>query len=191
MKCYNEISLNSNFSNYTKISNSLNENLRDLKNGSVKAFNLLYDAYYHKIYNYSFRISNSQFISEETTQEVFIKLWEIKSRLNLNRSFEGFIRTIAKNYILNVNKKNSYQQKFVSENKIEIEENNLLEKLIQKELLEIIEKRIFLLPPKQKIIYNLFYKKNLKSIEIAQNLNISIRTVENQIFRATKRLKNI
>ena len=76
--------------------------IQPLKNGSVKAFDALYQLYSARLYNFVLKISKGDtYMAEEIVQRVFIKIWEERSLLDTQKSFNAFICTIAKNMLMN------------------------------------------------------------------------------------------
>ena len=76
--------------------------IQPLKNGSVKAFDALYQLYSARLYNFVLKISKGDtYMAEEIVQRVFIKIWEDRSMLDTQKSFNAFICTIAKNMLMN------------------------------------------------------------------------------------------
>ena len=84
---------------------SINEKrlLTELKNGSFHAFERLYNMYSGKLYNFIMRISSgNQYMAEEVVQSAFIRVWEVRERVEPESSFISFLCTIAKNLLMNM-----------------------------------------------------------------------------------------
>ena len=84
---------------------SINEKrlLTELKNGSFQAFERLYNMYSGKLYNFIMRISSgNQYMAEEVAQSTFIRIWEVREKVDTNASFISFLCTIAKNLLMNM-----------------------------------------------------------------------------------------
>ena len=84
---------------------SINEKrlLTELKNGSFQAFERLYNMYSGKLYNFIMRISSgNQYMAEEVVQSTFIRIWEVREKVDTNASFISFLCTIAKNLLMNM-----------------------------------------------------------------------------------------
>jgi RNA polymerase sigma-70 factor (ECF subfamily) len=163
-----------------------------LKAGDKQAFNQLFYQHERKLYNFSCKLLHSQEDAEEIVQEVFIRVWEHRSTLKEDLPFEAFIIRIAKNLIYNKAKRkvNEYAYKeycikhlnkalLTTENEVNF---NALEELTS----HFIEQ----LPPKRKIIFTMSRVRGLTNQEIANQLNISTSTVENQINKALKAFKH-
>ena len=77
-----------------------------LKNGSEEAFTSLYHKYCDKVYKFCRLYYTNDSTTEEVVQEVFIKLWDIRSYVNENENLEGLLFIITRNMIFSNSKKN-------------------------------------------------------------------------------------
>jgi RNA polymerase sigma-70 factor (ECF subfamily) len=162
-----------------------------LKCDSPLAFQHLFNRYSQRLYRFAFSYLKSDSDAEEIVQDVFMKLWEVRNRLDSDRSFHSYLFTIAFNAI-----KKKFNQKMRDDRfKHELFEtvslgNPSLENREDFEaLLEKLDALIEALPEKRKAIF-LKRKKEGKSIrEIADEMNISPKTVKNQITEAMNTLK--
>ena len=147
-----------------------------LKQGSKDAFTALYKQYWKQVYNFSRLYLTSADAAEEVVQEVFIKIWETREFLREDDHFKGLLFIITRNLIFNRHRKNVNEDFY----KEEIDAHNLQ---------EYIDRLIDELPPRRREIFNLSRKEQKSYKEIALLLNISEKTVENQISEALKYLK--
>ena len=162
-----------------------------LQNSSPVAFRQLFDQYSQKLYYFANSYLKSEIESEEIVQEVFLKIWENRSNLKSEKSFKSYLFTIAFNGIKkNFNKKMKEEKykhelfEWISREKPELESRLEFEALLEK-----LDTLIEHLPEKRKIIF-LKRKKEGKSInEIAKEMDISPKTVKNQITEAMNYLK--
>lgn len=162
-----------------------------LSKNSPVAFRLLFDNYSQKIYRFSLSYVKSDVEAEEIVQEVFMKVWENRSRLKSDKSFHSYLFTIAFNAI---------KKKFNQKMKVEKYKHDLFEWLSQEKpslqsqidfeaLLEKLDLYIDQLPEKRKIIFLKRKKEGISINEIAEEMGISPKTVKNQITEAMKFLK--
>ena len=77
-----------------------------LKSGSEEAFTSLYHKYCDKVYKFCRLYYTNDSTTEEVVQEVFIKLWDIRSYVNENENLEGLLFIITRNMIFSNSKKN-------------------------------------------------------------------------------------
>lgn len=165
--------------------------VKKVQQGCHVSFTILFKKYGKKLYNFSYKYTNSQVESEGVVQEVFLKIWQRRHTLNPDLSFNSFVITIAKHSIFNLMKKNANRKTYKDQidTSIFISEETE-QKIIFSDLEEIARQRIDKLPPKRKQIFLLRRDTDLSIKEISEKLNISESTVENQMNRAIKTLKS-
>jgi RNA polymerase sigma-70 factor (ECF subfamily) len=161
-----------------------------VKKNSQEAFKHLYNRYKRIIYYFSLKYLGTPEEAEEVVQVVFISLWQHRRMLDESKPVKSYIYRSAVNCIYNNLKKKAVRRKFVlSELQKPESSSNPYEDIFYHDLDERIDMIISSLPASQQKIFNLSRSGGLTSTEIAEKLHISIRTVENQIYRAKKILK--
>ena len=170
---------------------SINEKrlLTELKNGSFHAFERLYNMYSGKLYNFIMRISaGNQYMAEEVVQSAFIRVWEVRERVEPESSFISFLCTIAKNLLMNM-----YQRQTVEYVYNEYLKNTGVDRDSQTEesidlrfLNEYIDSLAEELPAQRKKIFILSKRQNYTNKEIAEMMGISESTVATQLSLAVK-----
>ena len=170
---------------------SINEKrlLTELKNGSFQAFERLYNMYSGKLYNFIMRISSgNQYMAEEVVQSAFIRVWEVRERVEPESSFISFLCTIAKNLLMNM-----YQRQTVEYVYNEYLKNTGVDRDSQTEesidlrfLNEYIDSLAEELPAQRKKIFILSKRQNYTNKEIAELMGISESTVATQLSLAVK-----
>ena len=170
---------------------SINEKrlLTELKNGSFHAFERLYNMYSGKLYNFIMRISSgNQYMAEEVVQSAFIRVWEVRERVEPESSFIYFLCTIAKNLLMNM-----YQRQTVEYVYNEYLKNTGVDRDSQTEesidlrfLNEYIDSLAEELPAQRKKIFILSKRQNYTNKEIAEMMGISESTVATQLSLAVK-----
>ena len=170
---------------------SINEKrlLTELKNGSFHAFERLYNMYSGKLYNFFMRISSgNQYMAEEVVQSAFIRVWEVRERVEPESSFISFLCTIAKNLLMNM-----YQRQTVEYVYNEYLKNTGVDRDSQTEesidlrfLNEYIDSLAEELPAQRKKIFILSKRQNYTNKEIAEMMGISESTVATQLSLAVK-----
>lgn len=165
--------------------------VRKLKGGCHQSFTTLFHLYGKKLYNFSYKYTQSHAESEEIVQEVFLKIWNKKDAINPKLSFNAFLITIAKNHIFNRIKKEASRRQYREQiENADLVTNETESKVIFADLEQIANKQIDNLPPKRKQIFLLRRDSGLTVKEIAEKLGIAESTVENQMNRAIKTLKS-
>jgi RNA polymerase sigma-70 factor (family 1) len=162
-----------------------------LQRGSMAAFESLFESYSQKLYRFSYSYLKSETDAEDVVQEVFLKLWENRSGLKTGTSFQSYLFTIAFNSIRRSFNKKAIQEKFHSELFEFLSlENPALENIPDFEaILTKLDTLIDQMPDRRKEIF-IKRKKEGKSVrDIAKEMDISPKTVENQITEAMHFLK--
>lgn len=170
-----------------------NELILLLKQSNKDAFTTLYNRYWKQVYNFSRLYLTSQSVAEEVVQEVFIKVWESRDFVREEDNFKGLLFIITRNLIFNLHRK-SVNEDFYRMTVLSAMEDSydIEEEIETRNLSEYIDLLIAELPPRRREIFILSRKENKSYKEIALLLDISEKTVENQISEALKYLrKNI
>ncbi|WGQ12374.1 RNA polymerase sigma-70 factor [Pedobacter gandavensis] len=164
------------------------ELLTKLKEGDELAFVKIYNQYRNKVYNYAYQLSKSTDTAEEIVQEVFIRIWQKREQINTDFSFQGYIKKITLNHVLNHLKKIAREKALQEEVFLHIAENRnrTEDKLLEKELRKIYEEAVAQLPAQKKLIYQMVRTEELSHEEIAIKLSISKNTVKNHMVEASK-----
>lgn len=170
--------------------------ISDLKEGNLQAFGILFDRYGKRLYHFSMGYLKSAEDAEEIVQEVFLKIWDKRADLSTEKSLESYLFTIARNVILNTIRKSKYERTYGNFLKIYPEKNVLLdEELNFHELERAYQAAIEQLSPRRKEIFQLSREQALSNAEIAAKMDISVKTVENQmtsaIFEIRKNLRSL
>lgn len=161
-----------------------------IKDGDLRAFNELFDRYGKRLYHFSIGYLKSAADSEEIVQEVFLKIWNNREELSAQKSFESYLFTIAKNSILNTIRKSKSEQAYLSYAKLHPGKNVLLDdELNFRELEEAYKEAVEQLSPRRKEIFMLNREQSLSNAEIAEKMNVSVKTVENQMTSALSEIR--
>lgn len=166
--------------------------LHALKKGDSAAFDKLFSNYGKRLYYFAYGYLKSKQEAEGVVQEVFLKIWRNREQINPELSFKAYIFKIAWHHILELFEQNTRQQAYrhkIIEEAIEFtDETN--ERLNYQMLLEKVEKLIQKLPARQMEILLKRKKEGIPVKDIAIQLGISPKTVENHLTEAIKNLKN-
>lgn len=167
------------------------EMLERLKLGDERAFSEIFQLYIKRVYQFVYGYLKHRFDAEDVTQVVFKKLWEKRSQIDVRDSISGYLFTIAYNATIDHMRKNSHNQRNVTienESLLSIEERPGIPN--SHKLQSHYETCIKLLPNKRREIYLLSRHEGLTNKQIAERLNISIKTVEHQIRAALDFLRS-
>ena len=168
-----------------------NELVAGIKSGSEVAFKLLFDSFHMKIYTVARRMGMTNDEAEDVIQDSFLQLWKQKESINEELSLQGLLYTIAKRITLKkLQEKKNYQTVDYTEGvNLPGYTNKTQEDIGYTETKRYVNEAINELPDQQRTVFLMNFKNGLSAFEIAEQLHVSRRTVENQIFRARKVLK--
>jgi len=166
--------------------------VRGIRLGNQADFKVLYELFSRKIFSVSVRFGLSHEEASEVVQDVFVKVWQYRHTLDENLSVNAYLFTITKNLLITRQKKQAYEiayKKYLEKQDISslLDTENVV---VYSELEALTQSIIRKLPAQQREIFLLSKSKNLSHKEIADKLNVSLRTVENQVYRATKKIKD-
>ena len=162
-----------------------------LQNGDQKAYDDLYKLFAPKILNTCKKMYLNQQDAEEVVQEVFLKVWIKRADLDNTLSFNAYLLAIMRSLIFKRSRKQALD---IAYQKYNIQflpkvDNSTEESILYEEIKSFSTKAIASLPKGQQEVFSLKFSEHLTADEIAEKLQISKRTVENQLYKATKKLK--
>lgn len=157
------------------------------------AFQQLFDLFAHDLSRFTYSLLKNKELAEETVSDVFFKIWVHRGKMSEIENFKAYLYMAARNIALNYLDKEK-RKKVVSLEDISvplhINEICPESELITIELKEAIGKAIDNLPERCKLIYSMAKLDELKYKEIAQILNISVKTIDHQLTIAIKKIAN-
>lgn len=162
-----------------------------LKKGNEIAYTYLVELYYEKLCDYASNLARDSFRSEDIVQNVFIRMWQQREKLNFNISIKSYLYKSVYNEFVDQYRKDiaitSLEKKYIENinSNIESSDNDKTERLIA-----LVEKEIEQLPPKCKETFLLNKKEGLTYVEIAEFQNVSVGTVEKQMNKAFCLIRN-
>jgi len=178
----------------TLIERSINSDVslvQRLKENDKPAFELIFNKFSKKLYYFTLSYVRSKAETEEIIQNVFVALWENRDMLSEAFPIRNYLYKITINHIYNYYKhqlvRRRYFEKTILEGKDEDQES--VQGILSNDLGEIVNKIVGELPLRQQVIFRLSRTDGLCHAEIAQRLGLSVRSVENQIYRALKYIR--
>lgn len=156
-----------------------------------KDFEALFNDHYSRLCAYAFNFLKEQEGSEEIAQEVFFKLWINRTDIKIESSMESYLYRSVRNACLNLIKHIHIREKYKEHNQEEMTYSEQIDRdpLNASELELKIRASIDLLPEQRKKIFILSRYEQLKYKEIAEQLGLSVKTVENQMGKALQFLR--
>lgn len=161
-----------------------------IRNGNEEAYRMVFYRYYDSLCHYAMNFIRDKGKAEDLVQEVFLKLWTKRESLKTGSSLKAYLYKMTYHEFVTVfRKEKRYQQE------LDIFKFEALSPIIQESeeswqlKLKRVKEAIDSLPPRCKEIFILNKKHGLKHKEIAEQLSISVKTVENQVGKALKALR--
>jgi RNA polymerase sigma-70 factor, ECF subfamily len=151
------------------------------------ALTILYRRYAQRIYTYCRKITGDNTVAEDLLQETFVKLFDSGRQARQVENFPAYLMTIARNLCLTHRTRSKRQF-------VEVEDFHLTSKDVpyeQKELLQLIQTSLELLPEDYREAFVLREYNGLSYSEIADVIGQSLDVVKVRIFRAKKKLREI
>jgi RNA polymerase sigma-70 factor (ECF subfamily) len=165
--------------------------LNRMREGDSASFNALFDRYWEMLYATVFSVCSDREVCSEIVHDIFLNLWLKREKLQIE-SFKAYIVASARyhvyRHVKNARRKSlEYREDLEYSSRVSMNDGELnihyqdLEKSVDKELEE--------LPRRCKEIFTLSRREQLSNDEIATRLDISKRTVENQLTHALRHLR--
>ncbi len=155
------------------------------------AFGVLYDKFRPKVYTYALKISGSVEVAEDIVHDVFLKVWQYQEPQKI-ANLEAFLRVVTRNFTLKWVRRNVLERAVSTEMKYTWNEaESATEQAVNlKEIEEILDQAIALLPPKRRLIFQLCKHEGLKYDEVAERTNLSRLTVKTHMQLALRFLRD-
>jgi RNA polymerase sigma-70 factor (family 1) len=158
------------------------------------AYKKLFFLFFLPLKSFSYSILKSNESAEEVVSDVFIEIWARRKQLVEIEDLKMYLYVSVRNASLRLLQKNK-KTRTLSLDDLAVtfasSDLNSVDTIISKELLDRVDYAINQLPPQCKIIFKLAKEDKLKYKEIAQLLSISVKTIDNQIATALKRIASL
>ncbi len=156
------------------------------------AINDIFLAYSKRLYNFAFAYLKTEGDSKDVVQDVFVSLWNNRHSLKEDTNLEAYLFTITRNSVISIFRKKITEYEYLkhlrktaifqySENEEQYDYESLSAKI--KELIDQ-------LPEQRKLIFKLSKEQGLSNKAIAEELNISVKTVEDHMTKARRFLRS-
>jgi RNA polymerase sigma-70 factor, ECF subfamily len=156
--------------------------------GDITAFEMIFRTYYQPLCNYAYTFLQDKENAEEIVQSTFLSVWEKKETLSIRTAVKPYLYAMVRNACLNAIKHEKIKQKHATEElAIGVSSHDSVSHTIAGSELELkIAQAMAKLPEQCRLVFKLSRFEELKYSEIAEQLNISIKTVENHMGKALK-----
>ncbi len=152
-------------------------------------FKYLFDTYFENVRNYVYFRSGDKELSTDIAQEVFMRLWEKKMKLNPEKT-KGLLYKMSSDMFISRYRRGLVESDYISSVDFKIETQTPLDDIQYKELKRRYADALNKLPEKQRIVFLMSRKEELKYLEIAERLRISVKAVEKRMKNALAFLKD-
>ena len=167
-----------------------NELIRKLKKNDIEAFNQIFYTYSSKLYHFAYGYLKSKEDAEEMVQEIFSKIWDKRADIKEEYQFRSYLFSIAFNYIKKYFRSKALVNKYVDHAMPHDLETEQTQEYVNYASLKLhVDQLVNKMPEKRRTVFfkSRFEGKNSK--EIAVEMNISQRTVENHLNQALRFLR--
>jgi len=149
---------------------------------------MYFKSYYQPLCNYAYSFLQDKEEAEEIVQSTFISVWEKRETLSIRTSAKSYLYAMVRNACLNVIKHEKIKQRYVNEELAMASPGyeSVAHAVTSSELEGRIQEAIETLPEQCRLVFKLSRFEDLKYSEIAEQLNISVKTVENHMGKALK-----
>lgn len=166
--------------------------LSRLKVGDEVAFELIYERYSLRIFSHILRLVKNRDTAEDLLQEVFIKAWQKRGAIDLEKNYGSYLFTIAKHAIYNYIRRASLETQvaaYIASHSSELY-LHIEEELSHREYSDAIQKAIDNLPPRRREVYIRCKIEGFSYQQVADELGCSVAVINAHIVKATKSIKN-
>ena len=160
-----------------------------LQSHELVAFDEIYRRYWQGLYSMAYKRVQSREISEEIVQDIFTSLWASRTSSSI-ANLSAYLFTAVKYKVINHQAKEISRKSYAKEQvRMVREDNSTEEAVLLDDLNRALENAIGKLPVKRQMIFKLHRQENLSMKQVASQMGISEKTVENQFGKAIKMLK--
>ncbi|HLP94855.1 MAG TPA: RNA polymerase sigma-70 factor [Saprospiraceae bacterium] len=166
--------------------------LSALRFGHEDALRQIFNRHYPLLLSDIYRLVQDESTCEDLAQELFVDLWNKRESLDIHTSLRAYLKRAAVNKTLNYlksQKRFQYEEADDLNNMADHSDRDIRQKESQESLEKVLHAAIDTLPEKCRLVFNLSRFEQLSHKEIAEKLGISVKTIENQITKAMKVLR--
>jgi len=157
--------------------------------GTEVTFRELFDDCYENLCGYAFTIVRDFDQAEDIVQSMFVKLWEKRDDLDITGSVRSYLFRSVYNQCMNQLEHRAIKTKYDAGVRVEPGRNQQQPDVFPEELEDNIRKAVDALPPQCRSIFIMSRYEELRYSEIAERLGISMNTIQNQVCKALKLLR--
>lgn len=164
--------------------------LQKSKEGCTRSFNILYEKYWKQVYSNALQRLKRHDQAQDITQDIFVHLWLKKEDLQIE-NLPAYLHTTVRNRVLNLFEK---EQRYIPfeqllYDNIHFQSDEVDAGTLRNEFLKAYQALVDSLPAQRKRIYLFYYEEGLSTEEISHRLELSRKTIQNQLGRAVTFLR--
>lgn len=165
--------------------------VKELAKGSREAFESLYLRYSFLVERFVFSLVKDREATDDITQNIFMNIWDRRKNLDKDLVFRSYLYTSARNAVYDWFRRSDKFEKVGLEDASGVVGPDLSKVLEDEELLTLVNLAVCKMPEKRKQIFLLSRVKGLKNKEIAEQLGVSLKTVEYHMAKALEELRKL
>jgi RNA polymerase sigma-70 factor (ECF subfamily) len=169
------------------------EHIARIRKGSVEAFEEVFENHFNGLYTYAFHLTADAQAAKEMVQQVFYNVWKNRDRLVITSSLKAYLYKSVYNETLQLSRSKKYQAAHrlheLYRNRGATARNDTSLRLEYREIFEKYHEALNQLPEQCRLIFQLNRVEGHTYLQIAEDLNISVKTVEAQMGKALRRLR--
>lgn len=167
-----------------------------IRGGDEAAFEALFRAHAVALRAFVLEYVKSRDVAVEVVHDVFLQIWRRRERLEIRESLQAYIYRAARNRALDVVNRDAREQRYVEDTMRDSDADEVArgpasaqQVVEQHDLAAAMERVVAEFPERRRMVFMLRWKSGLRHEEIAELLDISKKTVENQMTRALRALR--
>jgi RNA polymerase sigma-70 factor (ECF subfamily) len=168
------------------------ELVQQIQKGNEEAFERLFKRNYKVLCDYCTNIVKSRQVAEDVVQEVYAEIWRNQSEWSPGHTLRSYLLRAVKNRAINKMNKRETEQTYLERKAAEPDdiENNTAKILKRQHFKQKVHDAVRTLPDRARQVYTLHRREGYTYKEIAKIMNISVKTVERQMSRSLRKLRN-
>lgn len=166
--------------------------IKKIKEGDIKSFEYVFRKYYSSLIFFSTGITGRTEAAEEIIQDLFYVLWKERENLNILRSLKAYLYGAVRNRSLQYCERRKLDEKYrgtIDAGSFDITQSSAQEEIELKELEDVVKRTMEKMPERRRRIFKMHRFENLKYMEIAEILTLSVKTIEAEMGKALKTLR--
>jgi RNA polymerase sigma-70 factor (family 1) len=164
--------------------------LNALSNSDHAAFETLYCSYKDKLYSFLYNLTDSEVVSQDLVQEIFLNIWQKRTNVKSIENFGGYLFNAVRNHAINSIRSRDRTNRLMTELSQRPDDIVQLDDLFAaRELAAALEQVLQILPLQQRRVFELSRNNGMKYSDIAAHLGISVATVRNHMIQALKKIR--